>query len=244
MELTKTGKVNFDGEVLDESLVCCYCYRIFLWANTRVKHEQLHADVKKHKQIMKNLYLKELIVKIYPIKSVILDNGEEPIAEISVNNEMNKSVEIAAISVNEASVPICSVKNEQTKIEDKNSRFFFNCSKCPEKFFSSIILRNHNCNTTQLLNPSDSKKEMVIEDIVTIEKSSSFQTGIPPQENISEQNIEKNKCIKQRTKDNKDEMKPFNYAINYSENKDNKLACTVCCFTCRDIETIFLQILF
>ena len=148
VELTKTGKVN---------------------------NEQFHVD--KHNQIIKNLYDKNIIVKIDNTHSSLSDNVEGNNEEIL----LGKSVEIPDISVNETIIPILSLKNElpKTKKTVGNSYVFsFNCSKCPEKFLSSKIFRNHICKNTNLLKPIAPKNYINTADIVRKVGNSSLSSVI------------------------------------------------------------------
>ena len=226
MQLTNTGKVNFDGEVLDKSVVCSFCYKIFLWSNSKVRHEKLHADINKHNQIMKSLYDKDIIVKIDSIHSPVLDKVIENIGQIRID----KSVEIPNMASNDTIIPIFSLKNEvheTKKIEDNSFVFSFNCTKCPEKFLSSKRLRNHICKNT-----NTSKNYMDIADIGTKEGNNSLSNVTPEKQNSKHDvfNVE-NKCqyIEEVTEDKREENKTSKHLTNSSEiPRTYQLICNIC----------------
>ena len=138
-QLKTSEKVMFEEKELPKDLVCQFCAKIFMSANSAVRHEKLHQDEEKHNRIMENL----------EFEAIHKDDSKTAVKEEKVKLETSKEDVKMRLKENmfklERGALPPKITHKLTNQQEDEKMFLFKCKACQHQFKSSKLLRTHDC---------------------------------------------------------------------------------------------------
>ena len=120
------GGIMYEGKEIMKDFVCSYCRKVFDRKHSKDRHEKNHSGEKLNECKM-DVLIKDVAIEVEP--------------------EIQKSASAIFKCKLDCTDKFPTLKQllEHTLKGNHNGTFFFTCSKCPQKFSSTKVMKNHTC---------------------------------------------------------------------------------------------------
>ena len=120
------GGIMYEGKEIMKDFVCSFCRKVFDRKHSKDRHEKNHSGEKLGESRM-DVVIKDVHIEVEP--------------------EIHKSESAVFKCQLDCTDKFSSLKQllDHTQKGNHNGTFFFTCSKCPQKFSSTKVMKNHTC---------------------------------------------------------------------------------------------------